>query len=152
VGETRRQIAVDSGAGAVLVLVGACWRWCWHGPWTQARGPAASVGTPSSVKVMGHGSTRQHKPGAPAVDGCTRALLLFFGVTADGRAGPASAVMHSLLGIYYRGGRNVHYMHVTTCDGMQPRLYCAQPAMRYGMCVVARLPCPSSCARQVSPP
>jgi hypothetical protein len=47
-----------------------CWCWCLLAlvlAWTvEARGPAASVGTPSSVKVMGHGSTRQHEPGAPA--------------------------------------------------------------------------------------
>jgi hypothetical protein len=39
----------------VLVLAGACWRWCWHGPWTQARGPAAYLDTPSSV-MDGHGA------------------------------------------------------------------------------------------------
>jgi hypothetical protein len=81
------------------------------------------------------------------VDGCTRALLLFFGVTADGRAGPASAVMHSLLEIYYRGGRNVHYMYVTTCDGMRQHaatsvLRAASHEIRHVCCRSAALPIP----------
>jgi hypothetical protein len=45
--------------------------------------------------------------------------------------------MHSLLEIYYRDGRNVYYMHVTTCDGM--RRHAATSVLRaanHQMCVL----------------
>jgi hypothetical protein len=53
--------------------------------------------------------------------------------------------MHSLLEIYYRGGRNVYYMHVTTCDGMRRHaatsvLRAASHEIRHVCCRSAALP------------
>jgi hypothetical protein len=55
--------------------------------------------------------------------------------------------MHSLLEIYYRGGRNVHYMHVTTCDSMRRHaatsvLRAASHEIRHVCCHSAALPIP----------